>query len=89
MLIGIDTIPCSLSLRDSSMFNYEMTSKRIALKNVIVQKSIFVDLLLSFNPNSYSALSPFIQQLLSKAIQNERESVFKKIKVRNRNGINP
>ena len=51
MLIGIDTRPCSLSLRDRSMFNYEMTSKYIALKIVFIQKSIFVDIFSSFNPN--------------------------------------
>ena len=50
MLIGFDTRPCSLSVRDSSMFKYEMTSKYIALKNVFIQKSIFVDFF-SFNPN--------------------------------------
>ena len=32
MLIGIDTRPCSLSLRDRSMFNYEMTSNKSHLK---------------------------------------------------------
>ena len=51
MLIGIDTRPCSLSVRDRSMFNYEMTSKQIALKNVFIQKSIFDDIFFSFNPN--------------------------------------
>ena len=51
MLIGIDTRPCSLSLRDRSMFIYEMTSKSIAHKNVFMQKSIFVDIFFSFNPN--------------------------------------
>ena len=30
MLIGIGTRPCSLSLRDRSMFNYEMTSKSMS-----------------------------------------------------------
>ena len=53
MLIGFDTRPGSLSLRDRSIFNYEMTSKYIALKNVFIQKSIFVDFFFSFNPNSY------------------------------------
>ena len=38
---------------------------------------------------SHSAQSPFKQQLLSKAIQNNDESQYKKIKVRNRNGMNP
>ena len=56
---------------------------------LLYKNQFFADLLFSFNPNSYSALGPFKQQLLSKAIQNERESVLKKIKVRNRNGINP
>ena len=46
MLIGIDTMPCSLSLRDRSMFNYEMTLKQIALKTFFIQKSIFVDIFL-------------------------------------------
>ena len=36
----------------------------------------------------HSSQSPFKQQLLSEAIQNE-ESQYKKIKFRNRNGINP
>ena len=51
MLIAIDNRPCSLSLRDKSMFNYEMTSKQTALKKVFIQKSIFVDIFFYFNPN--------------------------------------
>ena len=42
MLIGIDSSPCSLSLRNRSVFNYEkMTSKWIGLKKCFWTKIFF------------------------------------------------
>ena len=49
MLIGIDSSPCSLSLRNRGMFNYEKINR--TLKNVFVQKSFFFNIFYSFNPN--------------------------------------
>ena len=52
MLIGIDSSPCKLSLRNASMFNFEMPSKEIVLKKIVfVQKSFFFNIFDSFNPN--------------------------------------
>ena len=41
MLIVIDSSPCSLSLRNRSMFNYEMPSKHIGLKKMFLYKNLF------------------------------------------------
>ena len=41
MLIGVDSSPCSLSLRNRSMFNYEMPSKQIGLKKYFCTKIFF------------------------------------------------
>ena len=51
MLIVIDRSPCSLSLRNRSMFNYEMPSK-IGLKNCFCTKIFFFfNIFCYFNPN--------------------------------------
>ena len=44
MLIVIDRSPCSLSLRNRSMFNYEMPSKQIGLKKCFCTKIFFFSL---------------------------------------------
>ena len=49
MLIGIDSSPCSLSLRNRSMFNDEMSSKYIGLKKCFCTKIFFFNIFYSFN----------------------------------------
>ena len=53
MLIGIDSSPCSLSLRNRSTLSSttKCHQNKSDLKNVFVQKSFFFNIFYSFNPN--------------------------------------
>ena len=53
MLIGIDSSPCSLSLRNRSTLclTTKCHQNKSDLKNVFVQKSFFFNIFYSFNPN--------------------------------------
>ena len=53
MLIGIDSSPCSLSLRNRSKLcsTTKCHQNKLDLKNVFVQKSFFFNIFYFFNPN--------------------------------------
>ena len=53
MLIGIDSSPCSLSLRNRSTLcsTTKCHQNKSDLRNVFVQKSFFFNIFYSFNPN--------------------------------------
>ena len=52
MLIGVDSSPCSLSLRNRSICSTtKCHQNKSDLKNIFVQKSFFFNIFYSFNPN--------------------------------------
>ena len=51
MLNGIDGSPCSLSLRNRNMFNYEMHQNKSDLKMFLYKNLFFFNIFYSFNPN--------------------------------------